>query len=435
MPGREIGPCWRATSTERFQEIASVELFDLLILLPVKRFRRDDQPDQQPQSVFSHVYASLGQRLGKRTFEQVRDAERISPGFTWAKLVAGLIAFVVHGLTVGFLVLGLWMAVVLHRSPGYIVIGIFLLLVAWELRPRLGKPPKRVVGRQKMPATYDLLDRVSKALGARPIDGITVTPDFNAAIVTVGWRRRSYIALGLPLLAILDPQERVAIFGHEIGHRVNHDPRRGAFIGTSLHTLQTWYYLLSPQRLRRPRPSYRGDTGYLIGVLINAVQGPIAWFIKRVWTLMIHLIWQSNQRAEYLADNLAARVAGSDAAVSALRKLGLQSVFRQVVQSSTLNAPGEGGLVEDFRRQVAAYPHADLERLLSKQIDAGFRLDATHPPNAYRIEFLRAHPAPAELTLSHGGSDRIDEEFRGFERSIQERLVESYRASLYRGNR
>jgi len=64
----------------------------------------------------------------------------------------------------------------------------------------------------------------------------------------------------------------------------------------------------------------------------------------------------------------------------------------------------------------------------------GFRLDVTHPPNAFRIEFLRAHPHAARVTLSAERSAKIDRELEPFEDRIEQHLLDSFghRAGLTR---
>jgi len=400
---------------------------------PRLRSNRQDDPNR---SVFAQVYDSLGRRLGRRTFEQVRNAREVKPRFTAANGLALLFGLLVHGVTLAFFLFGLYF-VVAHKNPGYVILGLILLLVAWELRPRLGKRPKGSLDRSKLPATFELLDRIAASLGARRVEGVVVSPELNASITTRGWRRRTFVFLGLPLVAILTPQEQVAVVAHELGHAVNHDPRRGAFIGTALGSLQTWYYLLRPERVGRARPARagRGDMGWLATLVVSVVLTPVAWLIRQLWSLMIHLTWQTSQRAEYLADEMASRVAGSAAAASALRKLTLGSLFDDAVLASTTTEQRGKSLIEDFRRRVEEYPRGDLEYGLSKETERGFRLDTTHPPLAYRVEFVMAHPAEADVTLGWDDSERIDAELKGFEQAVRTWLIENYRSSLIRRNR
>ncbi len=55
--------------------------------------------------------------------------------------------------------------------------------------------------------------------------------------------------LGLPLLAILDNQEKIALIAHELAHDVNGDPARTFFIGAAVGALIEWHQLLLPESI------------------------------------------------------------------------------------------------------------------------------------------------------------------------------------------
>ena len=52
---------------------------------------------------------------------------------------------------------------------------------------------------------------------------------------------------------------------------------------------------------------------------------------------LVHLIWQDCQRAEYLADYLGAKVSGTQASISMLKKMPLGSVFIVTLQRLALD--------------------------------------------------------------------------------------------------
>src|SRR6185436_4449759 len=103
------------------------------------------------------------------------------------------------------------------------------------------------------------------------------------------------------------PQERVALLGHELGHFVNGDVRRGLITQAARTTLARVSYLLRPER------------GHSVTEMIVEFLGRIAAQLF-LW-LHLLLLWTSmrdSQRAEYRADELAARAAGTDAAIRML---------------------------------------------------------------------------------------------------------------------
>ncbi|WP_309114375.1 hypothetical protein [Saccharothrix sp.] len=60
--------------------------------------------------------------------------------------------------------------------------------------------------------------------------------EFNAGASDHGLRRRRRLVLGLPLWGVLEPQQRVALPAHEMGHFVNGDPTRGIATSPALVT-------------------------------------------------------------------------------------------------------------------------------------------------------------------------------------------------------
>ncbi len=383
---------------------------------------------ERPKNVFTRAYLALGQRSGRRMFEEVKGASSLKPRLSVSKVVAAVVAVVVHSLTLLFVAGGVFM-LARARNPGYVIVGLMLLALAWATRPRLGKAPNGVVPTADIRHLAALVERVRGELGGPRVTGILLPPDFNASVRRVGWRRRTYLSVGLPLLAVLSPQERVAVLGHEMAHLVNGDPRRGGFIGSAFGTLTTWHALLRPNRAAASRA---GGIAALAAMVANSIVALLAGAVRWIAVGLIHLMWHDSQRAEYLADNLGRQVAGTDAMASMLAKLPLETVFQQAVHTMTLNPQQNPNLFEDFRRRVVEDTGTDGDRARTKQRAEGFRLDATHPPGAYRIEFLRAKTVPAKLTLTQGESDAIDRELQPYEARSERRILDEYRSRLYR---
>jgi len=133
---------------------------------------------------------------------------------------------------------------------------------------------------------------------------------------------------------------------------------------------------------------------------------------KRVLTLGLPLLaahLRDSQRAEYLADALAARVAGSQAEIAMDEKMLFASVFETVA----LQAAREGGanLFEQLREYLQSAPERELERRRRVARLEGVRLSATHPPTARRLDLIESRPAEAGLVLlDEEHSTQIDED-------------------------
>ncbi|MFL5797786.1 MAG: M48 family metallopeptidase [Actinomycetota bacterium] len=373
-------------------------------------------------SPFVRTYERLGQRLGASLFEEVRAGASLRPRLTPGKVAALLIAGAVHGVTLVALVGGILLIVLPWPNPGTIFLGVLCLLVGWSIRPRLGGPPRDLVGPHDAPALHDLVRRTSEHMGVRRLRGIAVSAEWNASVAQVGWRRRRYLTIGLPLLTVLGPQERVAVLAHELGHLVNGDPRRSGFLGTAMQTLVGWYLLLRP---------YGGARSGIVEVVLDAFLRLPRTVVVWTWAVLVHLVFRATQRAEYLADALARRVAGTEASAGAMRRMSLGSYYRQAVQTAALRPGRQTTIFDAFREHMRSDQGQEAEQVARREIRQGFRLDATHPPTAYRIRFLEARQVQPEITLSAAASAAIDDELRPLERRLQDQLIDAYRDSLY----
>jgi Zn-dependent protease with chaperone function len=376
----------------------------------------------------ARVYASIGQRLGDRLVDELRSAERLEPRWTAARVVAYLVASVVY-LGVGLLVAaGVASLVVGFPNPFAIGIALFLFAFAWLLRPRFGKPPdENVVERAEAPTLYAVADEVADALGTKPADVIVVDHEFNATWAVVGLRRTRVLTLGLPLLTMLEPQERVAVIAHEFAHARNGDSGRGFFIGGALGALAEVYAVLAPEDHVE---SY--DELAIFEKLTNMAM----WVISRpalgLLYLQVFLLAQDHQRAEYLADALESDVAGSKASIGLSEKLFLEPTFRAVVMQAARGQADDGDLFADLAQRASNIPsrERDRRRRVARLEDA--RLDATHPPTARRIELVEARGRDEpKVVLNAARSVLIDEELGPRRKAFHRLLVEEHQDSLY----
>src|SRR5262249_8626043 len=156
--------------------------------------------------------------------------------------------------------------------------------------------------------------------------------------MVVGVRRRRVLTLGLPLLLLLEPQQRVALVAHELAHARNGDSTRGLVVGSSVRALAEFYAALAPE------PSRDGSIAWDDLGFFDMIVNGILWLISRpaygLLLLQLHLLLRDSQRAEYLADALAARVAGTEATVGLHERLLLESVLGATVQRVTQTRRG-----------------------------------------------------------------------------------------------
>jgi heat shock protein HtpX len=308
-------------------------------------------------------------------------------------------------------------------EPGFVAkgLGVVLLGTAVVLRPRLGRlatasEDARQVERTAAPELFGLVERVAIEVSAPLPHVVLIGQDLNASTTTVGLRRRRVLRLGLPLFATLDPQERVALIGHELGHFVNGDVRRGPLTHTARTTLGRVAALFAP-----PEHGYRG--------IIDAVSRSIGGFLSRTALLLqTLLLWTSlrdSQRAEYLADELGARAGGTAAAIRLADHLLLVTPIDTVIRREARSGNGMPAwrvAAATARTNLAA--DVPVLRRLSRYTEAS--LFASHPPTGRRAEMLERRPAyPPAMTLDEATSARIDEELRPFTDRVRRVLAEA----------
>ncbi|MBM0234015.1 M48 family metalloprotease [Micromonospora sp. STR1_7] len=312
-------------------------------------------------------------------------------------------------------VTGGWLIVAFPFPNLAVVPGVAMVGLAIALRPRFGRvdPDLEVLTRDRAPELFSLIDEVATAIGAPMPDVVGVDDSINAYAATVGLRHRRVLGLGLPLWGSLPAGGRVALLGHELGHFVNGDPRRG------LLTQPAFTMLGSAADLFRPVRTSVGAG--LVEMLGDALGRAFQWVVSRVlfvaYLLLVAVALRDSQRAEYLADELAARVAGTTAATDFLDTLLATESLALAVRRETRAGHGpdrwRSALAES---RAASSNRLPLLRQLSVRDEAS--LFAAHPPTGLRRQMLaeRTWQQPA-VVLTSARLERIDAELaREYER-------------------
>lgn len=326
-------------------------------------------------------------------------------------LVAAVLLLAGVPATAGF---GIWL--IRYDFPTFTIVpGVALVLLAVALRPRLGTVDDdvEIVDRAQAPTLFDLVGRVCAEAGAPVPDLIGVSPQFEAYTAIVGLRRRRLLCLGLPLWVTLDEQERVALLGHEMGHFVNGDLRRAPLTGVAVTTLGEVADLTSPGG---------GSDGGPLAMITTLLQ----WVVSRVFLGMhLLLVWVSqrdSQRAEYLADELAARAGGSAAAVRLFDSFLLLGAIDTVVHREARAGKGAAAWRAAAQRARAEQAGAVAGlRQLSRRDEVS--LFASHPPTGLRAEMLERTARAAAVPLTEAGVARMDEELAPHLERVRRELV------------
>jgi Zn-dependent protease with chaperone function len=348
-------------------------------------------------------------------------------------VLAYLIALITHLLTLGLFVTGVRLLIfgysdflrVLTFLGGVICVGL-----AWVLRPRVGKvPEKDVLAREQAPTLYQLVNRIAEGLGAKPVDYIVIAPMFNASFGRAGWRQKRILALGLPLFASLNDEERVALIGHELAHDVNGDSARGLLVGSAVDSLVGWYVMIRPARIWDAEAGIPG----LLMLPLNLITLVVAGFGWVGALVLSHLLWRDSQRAEYFADYLGATAGGTKAMLSMLEKMHSYNSFTTILQRVALTPElREQNLFAMIRERMESVPPLEVERVKRVQQMDSSRLDVTHPPTVYRLDALRSHLiGEPKVRVSAAESAAIQKELAQVEPEIQKKLIELRRAGYF----
>jgi Zn-dependent protease with chaperone function len=387
-----------------------------------------------PAGRFDRLYEQAGRRGGERMERELTAADELEPELTAGKAFAYVIAAGVHLLTLVLLAGGVLLIALFPTKIFAVAAGVLMIGVALVVRPRFGKvPDEDLVARAEAPALYRLIDQVADAADTKTADLLVVDEEYNAGWAILSLRRRRVLDLGLPLLSALEPQERVALVAHEVAHARNGDASRGLFVGSAVRGLAQWYFVLAPHRARS---SYDQPLGTNVRLAEHVANGML-WLLSRppllLFRLEVMLLLQDSRRAEYLADAIAAREAGSDAVVAVHEKLLLEGSFQQLVRQYAHPSAPADDLFTAIRPTLAAVPGRERERRRRvAQLEAS-SLGSTHPPTGQRIRLLEQRPVRvAKVVLTSADSDDIDRELARLRPPLQRRLVENHRASLYR---
>jgi len=390
-----------------------------------------NRPDR-PKNFFEKVYTDMGQKLSRGLYDKMVKTNVINPRLSLSKLLAYVMATLIHGFSLIIVVIGIWLILLKWFNPLFFAFGLILLIVSWFTRPNFGKiTTTNSVTRVEFPHLFRLVDRVATAMVAPQIDIIKIDTRFNASIYEGGFKKRHMLTIGLPLFTILEDREKIALLAHELGHCLNRDMRRGFYIGSALNTLIYWYRITRPAYLW-PKHSRDGILIIFSTFVTNLLMLALSKIIQLGIYILTHLIFRESQRAEYLADAQANRVSGTRAMVAMLEKLHFAEIFTLSVQMVALN-PGKQKLFDCLRNSLREVPERELDRIRRIRHLDGSRLDVTHPPTVYRTAFIEARPAEgANIIFGDEEFLELKKELARLEPIIEEKLLDRYKDSLYR---
>lgn len=349
------------------------------------------------------------------------------PGVTPVHVLSYTLAVLVHGFSVVLLAGGVWLLVQGWPNPFLIFFGVLLVGLFLVLRPRFPQLDQSLpqLTRGETPRLYSLVDSVAAAIGTRSVDTIVIDADVNASVVSYGLRGRA-LTIGLGLWSVLTPQQQVALLGHELGHFANGDTRHGHVVGSALHTLRVWVVVPRPER-------WDGRLTQLLAVALMRIPYYAALGALK---LLEKVSLRGGPHREYLADELAARIASTEAARQLMETLLFTDRIEVELRRLSNEARAFAGRPDAPRMDetlwprladhLASAPAHDRERRRAESELAGHRQDDTHPPTHLRIERLSLRdPCEPRVVLDEENAAAIREELRPAAKRLARRVAQA----------
>ncbi|MGN6612749.1 MAG: M48 family metallopeptidase [Angustibacter sp.] len=365
----------------------------------------------------------LAHRVGARVYGDLRAGRRPDARDALAHGALLVVSVMVDLAIVASV--GLLVVVVLSDSLGFwhwpAVVACLVWLALVLPRPH-HLPDEGLVqlSREDAPRLWGLVDDVAAGVGTAPPQVLAVSTDLNAYAMRSGWRWRRTVVMGLPLWAVLGPQEGVATLAHELGHFKSRDIGRGAVVGAAGVALTQVVGVLWPDAFEDEPPDV--DLTWLF-VAVNLVRRLVALPLVALLYGMERLHARASQRQEYLADIASARVAGAAAAQRALLRLlsldGTHTRVRSAVRRR-----------EDVWTALATAPHPpqhELRRLQRESELVGHQADDTHPPTHLRAQLVAdaTVTAPA-VVVDASRAAALEAELQPVRERLREVLTDSF---------
>lgn len=122
--------------------------------------------------------------------------------------------------------------------------------------------------------------------------------------------------------------------------------------------------------------------------------------VELIWVGLEKLNYVQHQRAEYFADAKAAEIAGAEAMIGLLENLSLVPVLDQELAGIHPFGKQSGTeIMQQLARSINDVPQDRRENLLQTMRQEESAVDTSHPPTAFRIEFLQLLGEQTKSTL------------------------------------
>ncbi|WP_034339151.1 M48 family metallopeptidase [Deinococcus misasensis] len=351
--------------------------------------------------LMDRVALKLGEKRSKQIFDHYCTLRDLKPHLHFSKLLGMGMALLLVLFPVALVVGGLLLLIT--WNVGFMFVAALLFMLAYKTIPQPAPMPLMLLDPQSTPTLHRICQQVAAQLGAR-LEGVALDWHHNASMGRYTHRRTPVMTLGLPLMANLSPEEKLAIIAHEMAHQANGDFSRSFMFQWACN---------------------------ILGILMYPL--PAAWMEAPLWgyyRVMASCLYEDSQRAEYFADDAAASIAGTQSTISVLRKMHLGTVYYRFLEHTIRNR-NRWDVFLAFKEHVSHIPAREGERLRRAEMMEGYRLQSTHPPTAYRIQRLQAFDKPAAALFTPEELQQMEKELLECHSGVQEAMMSLYRDVVY----
>ena len=372
-----------------------------------------DRYELKRKNAFHSIYSWLNSRYRDRVFKHAIAGKRPS-ALQLDTAAAYILASTVYLLLV-FLVWTVISSILGGITNGEMVKALFCSLFLIALLPRKTKIHGVRLSRGEHAALYTGLDEICAVMQIKPIEKIYVNTEYNAFVYSPLFSKQVILVLGIPLLAILDRSEILALLGHELGHLRNKDIANRRYLSMAFSSLCEWYQMIR----------FNDDFWFF-----KVAMYPLRLVFSAMISLMGLCLWRQQQVAEYAADREAVRLAGVPAALGLIQKSYHGITFELTVEKAA-GYSGKIPIFDRFKEKLQHLPELELlriERIMDLETS---KVSSSHPPHRYRMEFIRQQDQlEAALAIDGFRFDGFVQAIRVIEKSMEANILRDYREFL-----
>jgi Zn-dependent protease with chaperone function len=305
----------------------------------------------------------------------------------------------------------------LNHPIYYGVAAVAILFIAWLMRPTL-RIKGRLLSADEAPELYRQLTQLRQKLQVSGRMQVMLDDSFGAsAIESRGifglFGIRSVLMLGVPMLAVLDRQQVLAIIAHEFGHFSRRHGRMGH-----------WLY-----RARVGWLEFAQHVGDSDLVIDKAAIGYARWFVPFFSVrCFVH-----SRRCEYEADSDAALAAGNGPLAQALTRIAVLShlwdrgLSRFIRSWQRASAEPPANFHERFAELAQSQSPSQLNAWLNEALAERVSWIDTHPTLAERLAAI-AQPPDLAMTGSSAGAELLGTQWPAILAEFDSQWVQAVRS-------